>query len=757
MLESLYLEETTFRCDQIKPTYSQTFTWIFDDPDLQFRDWLQNDRGIYWIQGKPGSGKSTLMKFLHTDKRTSEWLQDPVEGTLVSCGWFYFYNRGSRIQKSFEGLLHSILHQILSRQDKLAEIVLPIYLERSEKQRQHWTLHNLKRAFDLIVRQERFPLRLCLFLDALDEYEGHPEIVAEFLKSIVKTPLKSMTKVNVCFSSRPWNVFIEEFGTCPGFSIHERTRDDIWRFTTGRMMGQRSMRQLLTSGQDKEKRAAEILMSTIVGKAGGVFLWVRLVVEGLLRARIDGASVAELMEIVSEMPAELEDYYERIIQQIPQRCRPESYAMFEILLRSAHRLDLSSFMSAIDCAFCETIQSVVSKLRHRPPSNATSDDLLRRLQSRSGGLVEVVSDDTVQFMHQTVKDFIAKPGFEQRLLGQHKSTLQNGYSFLFKYYLGEYYMSCLGALSQNSFSGDAFLRFNCNSDFLLGASMLGARASEATTGLSQTQFVDSIDHSTIEAWNNDADVPCFNSGISFAVQADLRLYVTDRAHRLNENPKISPLHVLVHRSARFPEVSLGPMCRLLLSLGADQNALWRGDTPFRMLVESFWQEMRYAKYTDSYTDIACAFLEHGQDPNIDLTGSIRLETFRSCKPLHLSQSRMTRLLLEHGADVNALTFSGHTALDLSVKSRDAASESFWEAGEEKILGDNRETIKRLEVEIDTVMILLDYGGCITEHGERYLKGFLSGLGSFARRKKGYEVSVNYITERFRNPPRLQKA
>src|ERR1700722_19478112 len=151
MLESLYLEETTFRCDQIKPTYSQTFTWIFDDPDLQFRDWLQNGRGIYWIRGKPGSGKSTLMKFLHSDKRTSEWLQDPVEGTLVSCGWFYFYNRGSRIQKSFEGLLHSILHQILSRQDKLAEIVLPIYLERSEKQRQHWTLHNLKRAFDLIV------------------------------------------------------------------------------------------------------------------------------------------------------------------------------------------------------------------------------------------------------------------------------------------------------------------------------------------------------------------------------------------------------------------------------------------------------------------------------------------------------------------------------------------------------------------------------------------------------------------------------
>jgi hypothetical protein len=755
MLKSLRLEETTSRRDQIEPTYSQTFTWIFDDPDLQFRDWLQNGRGIYWIQGKPGSGKSTLMKFLHTDKRTSEWLKDQVGETLVSCGWFYFYNRGSRIQKSFEGLLHSILYQILSREDKLAEIVLPIYLERSGKKRQHWTLHNLKQAFDLIVRQERFPLRFYLFLDALDEYEGHPEIVAEFLKSIVTTPFKSMTKVNVCFSSRPWNVFIEEFGTCPGFSIHERTRDDIWRFTKGRMMGQRSMGQLLTSGPNEQKREAEILISTIVEKARGIFLWVRLVVEGLLRARIDGASVAELMEIVSEMPAELEDYYERIIQQIPQRFRLESYVMFEILLRSAHGLKLSSFASATDCAFYETIQSVVSKLRHRQPSNATSEDLLRRLQSRSGGLVEVVSDDTVQFMHQTVKDFIAKPGFEQRLLGQHNPTLQNGYSFLFKYYLGKYYVSRLKDLSQNNLSGDAFLAFHRHSDILLEASMLNARASEATTGLDQTQFVDSIDHSTIEAWNTEIGIPCFDSGISFAVQADLRLYVTARAHRINENPKISLLHILVHRISQSPDAPLGTMCRLLLSLGADQNALWRQDTPFQMLVESFWQEMQDAKYTYDYIDAASAFLEHGQDPNIDLTGSIRLETFRSCKPLHLSQSQMTRLLLEYGADVNALTFSGHTALDLSVKSRDA-NERFWSA-DEKVLHQNPERVNRLEVEIGTVTILLDHGGCITEHGERCLTDFLSGLRSFARRFRDYEAAVNDITERFRNPPRLRRA
>jgi putative ribosome biogenesis GTPase RsgA len=33
-------------------------------PSPKFADWLENDGGIYWIAGKAGSGKSTLMKYL---------------------------------------------------------------------------------------------------------------------------------------------------------------------------------------------------------------------------------------------------------------------------------------------------------------------------------------------------------------------------------------------------------------------------------------------------------------------------------------------------------------------------------------------------------------------------------------------------------------------------------------------------------------------------------------------------------------------
>ena len=46
-----------------------TYDWIFEATStapepVNFMPWLQNDEGIFWITGKAGSGKSTLMKHM---------------------------------------------------------------------------------------------------------------------------------------------------------------------------------------------------------------------------------------------------------------------------------------------------------------------------------------------------------------------------------------------------------------------------------------------------------------------------------------------------------------------------------------------------------------------------------------------------------------------------------------------------------------------------------------------------------------------
>ena len=72
ILRSLHFKTIKTRQVNVKEAHPKTFEWIFKDPDdplkprTNFRQWMSSEskNGIYWISGKAGSGKSTLMKFL---------------------------------------------------------------------------------------------------------------------------------------------------------------------------------------------------------------------------------------------------------------------------------------------------------------------------------------------------------------------------------------------------------------------------------------------------------------------------------------------------------------------------------------------------------------------------------------------------------------------------------------------------------------------------------------------------------------------
>jgi hypothetical protein len=80
-LSSLENSQTGIRISNVASSYDGTFQWLFDRNVVSFADWLEEDqstvgpsRPIFWINGKPGSGKSTLMKFAMRDDRTLELL-----------------------------------------------------------------------------------------------------------------------------------------------------------------------------------------------------------------------------------------------------------------------------------------------------------------------------------------------------------------------------------------------------------------------------------------------------------------------------------------------------------------------------------------------------------------------------------------------------------------------------------------------------------------------------------------------------------
>ena len=89
------------------------------DPQDNFSQWLRSEQKLYWINGKAGSGKSTLMNYICQDYRRLELLRDWSADRLLLTTVYFFWSAGSRLQKSIDGLLRSLLYQILTKCDEL--------------------------------------------------------------------------------------------------------------------------------------------------------------------------------------------------------------------------------------------------------------------------------------------------------------------------------------------------------------------------------------------------------------------------------------------------------------------------------------------------------------------------------------------------------------------------------------------------------------------------------------------------------------
>jgi hypothetical protein len=105
------------RQTRIPEYYGHTFEWALREAPCTGQtwsslvEWLRNGTGIYWINGKAGSGKSTLMRYIYEHPLKEELLKEwarPLPLSVASAG-FFFWNSGIVEQRSQSGLLRSLL------------------------------------------------------------------------------------------------------------------------------------------------------------------------------------------------------------------------------------------------------------------------------------------------------------------------------------------------------------------------------------------------------------------------------------------------------------------------------------------------------------------------------------------------------------------------------------------------------------------------------------------------------------------------
>jgi hypothetical protein len=108
ILGGLCFDSRTARHDRIIQAHKDTFSWILEEHgpgDDKFVKWLRHGGGVFWISGKPGSGKSTLMKLVASHIQTERTLSASSYPKPVYVVSHYFWSVGTAMQKSRQGLL----------------------------------------------------------------------------------------------------------------------------------------------------------------------------------------------------------------------------------------------------------------------------------------------------------------------------------------------------------------------------------------------------------------------------------------------------------------------------------------------------------------------------------------------------------------------------------------------------------------------------------------------------------------------------
>lgn len=429
ILNSLKFSDMTERYDKVAEAFENTYEWIFHDstseqlPWSSFVEWLTSSSGLYWITGKAGSGKSTLMRYIYDHARTQQHLRTWAGDIPLCIGSFFFWISGSGDQKSQGGLLRALLFEVLSQKRDLIPIVLPsiwaqtytIFASDFSRILQvSWPLSKLMEAFKILVEQTAVPLKLFLLIDGLDEFNGEHDEMAELFKKVASPNVK------VVLSSRPWPVFQAAFKKAPSLRLQDLTQKDIVYYVRTRLHSNSSFHAMAEENPDM----ANTLIRETVEKANGVFLWVRIVVRALCSIAPNRDDLSVLLELLRMLPPELDDLYDHLLQSINRIYFYKSSQLFQIVRTAMdHRANIDTpypdpeSLTILGLYFAADPDLKIDTVLAMKPDDLQRkcEDMEVHLKARTmgllevGGLREVKPYSKIQYMHRTARDFVEKP------------------------------------------------------------------------------------------------------------------------------------------------------------------------------------------------------------------------------------------------------------------------------------------------------------------------------------------------------------
>ena len=381
LLESLRFDKLHFRKGNIETAHAKTCRWLLSHS--MYKAWLDSDKlsqhhGFMWISGKPGAGKSTILKYIYTDMRKAR----NKHGLLAA---FFFNARGELLEKSVEGMYRSILLELLEGYPDLQNVLDELADIRSNQNRCP-LLNDLKDLLTNAVLALNHRPFTC-FVDALDECDEQQVFeMTKYFEELSEQCMERNIPFRICFSSRHYPHIV--INRALRFALEDQPghAEDLVKYISSRL----------------EIKDASIT-DEIISKAAGVFLWVVLVVDILNKEHRRGRPA--LKKRLKEIPSGLSELFNDMIRRDNENMEDMQLCILWILFAN-RTLSPKELYHAI------WIGLALKNLVDPDLPDMTTPDAVERAEkfvvSASKGLAEVTKStkSAVQFIHESVRDFL---------------------------------------------------------------------------------------------------------------------------------------------------------------------------------------------------------------------------------------------------------------------------------------------------------------------------------------------------------------
>ncbi|KAH8900680.1 hypothetical protein GQ53DRAFT_616883, partial [Thozetella sp. PMI_491] len=383
-LNSLRFPRMDARLATIRSPMIKTCIWLAQNET--YIAWVQRKNvgthhGLLRILGKPGSGKSTLVK--SAMRRAAS---DPRHQKDCIAG-FFFDAKGEPLERTSQGLFRSLLFQILKHDKKQLQRFVEFFavkllgLATNREELVTWYEEDLKEYLRSIFTQTGGPgFRTLVFIDALDECgdEDTQRDLSFYLRELAEAAEEAGAGLDICISHRHY--LASDLGNCLSLTTEHFNNLDISAYVTRRLS--------LSDGNHNIEIIK--LRDEIVKRSSGIFLWAILVVDELLKERAKGRGPVYLRQQMERVPLGLQNLFENIISGTPAEDRFTAVRLFQWATLSVHPLRIREWRQIV--AFLGVFPPTsLKEWQNSADSVDTDEQLETRIRTLSRGLIEVRS------------------------------------------------------------------------------------------------------------------------------------------------------------------------------------------------------------------------------------------------------------------------------------------------------------------------------------------------------------------------------